>query len=135
MPALLIKIEAALGADLTDDPTAWFWTDISAYWRRAGGIAIQRGGANEFDTFQPSQLRFVLNNTDGRFTAANPSGPYYGQWGIGTPVRVSVNPLGSDVVRATCLVSKIELAWPTQRETVADVVITATGVLNRLAQG
>lgn len=135
MPALLIKIEAALGADLTALPSSWTWTDITAYWLRSGDINIQRGGQSEFDTLHPSRITFALNNSDGRFTSTNPVGAYYGTWGLGTPVRVSINAGSGYVVRGTGFVSQMRHEWPVIKESFAAVVVTADGIGRRLSQG
>jgi len=135
LPALLIKIEAALGADFTVGPSSWPWTDITAYWLKADDLTIQRGVQNEFDTFQASRITFTLNNSDGRFTTTNPAGAWYGTWGLNTPIRVSINATGSYVSRGICFVSQINHAWPLVKETLAVVRITADGPIRRINAG
>ena len=69
------------------------WTDITGWtYNRSAPAAftITRGRPDETSQVSPSQLTAQLNNRDGRFTSRNPTGPYYGQLGRNTPVRVSV---------------------------------------------
>lgn len=79
---LPLKVEFNLGG----------WTDVTSYVRRDGGsgINITRGRANESAQVERTQATFTLENTDGRFSARNPTGPYYGLLSLNTPCRVSV---------------------------------------------
>lgn len=129
---LTITVQAAFGADLRT-PAGWVWTDISRYVRGYRDIAINRGGADEFSTFQPARLVFSLDNADGRFTPNNPTSPYYGLWGLDTPVRIYINVTGTDLLRLTAGVSQVAQRWESPSITEADV--TADGILRRLGQG
>lgn len=64
------------------------WTDITSYIRGDAGISISRGTSSEGGQVNPSTATFTLENTDGRFSPKNPTGPYYGSIGRNTPVRV-----------------------------------------------
>lgn len=68
------------------------WVDLTALGlvRHAGGLSISRGRADERGQVSPSKLSMTLDNTDGRFSARNPSSPYYGLLNRNTPVRVRV---------------------------------------------
>jgi hypothetical protein len=68
------------------------WTDITqwAYQRTTPAFTITRGRPDETAQVSPSQMTGQLNNRDGRFTSRNPVGPYYGQLGRNTPIRLSV---------------------------------------------
>lgn len=69
------------------------WTDITAYVRvrdSQGGIEIERGRPDEAGKINPGRCTLELDNTDLRFNPRNPNGPYYGQLGRNTPLRVSV---------------------------------------------
>ena len=68
------------------------WTDVTqyAYNRTTPAFTITRGRPDETSQVSPSQMTGQLNNRDGRFTSRNPAGPYYGQLGRNTPVRLSV---------------------------------------------
>lgn len=130
-----LKTEIALGADLTADPSAWAWTDISAYcYVRGGGFVSRRGRGDWQSTSPPSNIGLLLNNRDGRFSRLNPTGPYYGQLRKNTPVRVSANPGSGYVVRATGYVSEWPVEWDLS-ETDFIVDARADGVLRRLQQG
>lgn len=84
-PQTILPIKAELSIDSV-------WTDITSYVQRRGdeGIEIKRGRADESANVEPSQMRLMLNNRDGRFSPRNPTGPYYGLIGRNTPIRVSL---------------------------------------------
>lgn len=76
-----LKAEAYLAGD---------WQDISTYARAAGSVGITRGRKNEAKQADPQECSLTLDNTDGRFTPRNPTGPYYGTIGRNTPLRVAL---------------------------------------------
>jgi hypothetical protein len=80
----LVTVEAAFGSSMFD--AAPSWTDISAYFR-SGSTA--RGRASVDQRFETGTASLVLDNRDGRFTADNPSSPYYPDVKIGVPIRVT----------------------------------------------
>lgn len=88
-PTTLLPIKAHL--DL--DGTGAFATDITEYVMprdNSGRITIDRGRTREGQTVDRGRCSFQLNNRDGRFTEKNPTGPYYGQIGRNTAIRISV---------------------------------------------
>jgi hypothetical protein len=130
-----VKVEIALGADITADPATWSWTDITAFcYVREGGYSSRRGRANWQTGVQPSGFSLLLNNRDGRFSRLNPTGPYYGQLAKNTPVRVSANPGSGYVVRNTGLISELPTEWDLSQ---SDwwVNVRADDPLRRLTQG
>lgn len=70
------------------------WTPIKSYVLQRDGagapITIGRGRADESASTNPATLTCDINNRDGRFSVRNPTGPYFGQIGRNTPIRVSV---------------------------------------------
>lgn len=70
------------------------FTDITAYAmsrdQPTNAIQISRGKRNESSTADPAVCLMQLNNRDGRFSPRNPMGPYSGQIGRNSEVRVSV---------------------------------------------
>jgi hypothetical protein len=75
------------------------WRDISAYVvQGTGPVGITRGHPDESTTTTPSGTGLTLNNRDFRFTATNPTGPYYGQLVRNTQLRTSV-PEGASYLR------------------------------------
>lgn len=126
----------ALGADPTADPrTAFAWnTNITSYVRYSDRIRIARGRSDEQSQTPPSRCAFTLTNNDARFTVHNPSGPYYGQFGLNTPVRVEVNPGTGWVTRFVGFVSELAAGRDTSGND-RTVQVTASGVLRRLGQG
>jgi hypothetical protein len=90
MPTPLFKVEVAFA----DGPNAAApsWTDISAYVRRRPPLTYSRGNTDETSQFQPGSMRFVVDNTDGRFTPGSSAST--SAWGtalkIRRPVRLSI---------------------------------------------
>lgn len=66
------------------------WTDVTSYVRAAQGINITRGRQNESSQAERTQATMTLENTDGRFSERNPTGPYYDLLSLNTPCRISV---------------------------------------------
>ena len=83
-----IRIEIAPGADLDGPPESWPWVDITAYGRATEPVSIEVGRRDETSHADTSRCTVLLDNRDGRFSARNPNGPWFGQLGIGTPLRV-----------------------------------------------
>ena len=79
-----IKVEAAFNDQ---------WTDITEYVYKES-VKIARGVDDEAVDARPSEVNFLLNNADGRFSPRNPKGPYYGQFRRNTGLLVSV--MGGD---------------------------------------
>lgn len=70
------------------------WTDITADVRlnsadSGGGIEITRGVPNEGNSTEPTQLNFVLNNREGKYSPKNPLSPNFGKLGRNTQIRVA----------------------------------------------
>ena len=59
---------------------------------------ITRGRPDESGQANPSSAVFEVNNRDGRFSPANPLGPWYGSLGRNTPARLSI-PAQSNYLR------------------------------------
>jgi hypothetical protein len=53
-------------------------------------MQLERGVSDEGTTFTASRCAFTLDNRTGKYNPRNPVGPYYGQLGRNTPIRVSV---------------------------------------------
>lgn len=74
------------------DGTNWVDQTPYVYTRdETGGIEITRGRSDWAERIDTGSCRMQLDNRDFRFSPRNPLGPYYGQIGRNTPVRVSVN--------------------------------------------
>lgn len=74
------------------------WTDVTEDVQLQGDVEIGRGKPDEQTTMTPSTLTMTVNNEDGRYFDGNPTGPYFGNLGRNTPVRVSM-PEGASYVR------------------------------------
>ena len=81
-----------------DAQLAGTWTSITPYVYQRDQVAITRGHPDESSRATPQTGRFTINNRDGRFSPRNPTGPYYGQFGRNTPLRLSL-PEGSAYLR------------------------------------
>jgi hypothetical protein len=76
------------------------WTDVTAYVDHGTShLTITRGHPDESTTTAPSGTQVTLFNGDARFSARNPTGPYYGLLGRNVPMRVSV-PEGASYLRS-----------------------------------
>lgn len=131
---LTTKVELALGADLTADPSSWTWTDITSQVLHRDRIQVTRGRSNEQGQLEPSRASLTLKNTNGQFVPRNPNSPYYGQLRKNTPIRIQVNPGSGLVTRFTGFVSE----WPPRWDTSGKdkyVQIQANGITRRLGQG
>ncbi|WP_055696485.1 hypothetical protein [Streptomyces silaceus] len=76
-----IKAELLVGA---------VWVDVSGDIRYDTAIRIQRGRSDESQQVESSRCSLVLDNNAGAYSPKNPVGPYYGQIGRNTPIRISV---------------------------------------------
>ncbi|MGW3346803.1 hypothetical protein ACWDA3_26120 [Nonomuraea rubra] len=66
------------------------WTDVTDRSYVRNEVTVSRGRSDEGTSTDPGKCTATLNNRGGRFSPRNPSGPYYGQIGRNTPIRVSV---------------------------------------------
>lgn len=130
---LNLSVELALGADLTANASTWAWTDITSYVYARDYVRIQRGRPDGATETPPSLCQFTVDNGDGRFCAYDPLGAWYGQIGLGTPVRVKVDE-GTESVRWTGFLSALPPRW-SQAEVDRYVPISASGILQRLERG
>ena len=80
---------------MTELDLAGTWTSITSYVYQRADTTITRGRQDESTQTQPSTLTQTWNNRDGRFSAKNPLGAYYGSFGRNTPIRVSVPDQGA----------------------------------------
>lgn len=72
------------------------WTDITADCRlnsadSGGGVQIKRGIPNEGNVAEPTEVDFVLNNREGKYSPKNPYSPNFGLIGQNTPIRVALS--------------------------------------------
>lgn len=110
------------------------WTDVTPYVYYRDRISILRGRSDETSQIQPQTASLTLDNRDGRFSPRNPIGPWYGQLGRNTPIRISRLNNG---IRRYRFYGEIP-AWPlTSDISGSDVTIRvqAAGQMRRLFQG
>lgn len=108
------------------------WTDISSYVASVRDVVrITRGRQDEQSGLEASKAIFSLNNRDGRFSPRNPTGPYYGQIGRNTPVRISLPTYG---YRFRGEISEWPTVWDFSHQDVWSKV-EASGITRRLSQG
>ena len=67
------------------------WTDVTVESYSRVPIRIECGRSEESVRTTPSKCSIELDNRTGKFSARNPSSPWYGQIGRNTPVEVAVN--------------------------------------------
>ncbi|MGH3991417.1 MAG: hypothetical protein ACRDSN_03025, partial [Pseudonocardiaceae bacterium] len=75
------------------------WTDVSGDRRVADPVMIERGRKNEGSKPEPSVCSLTLDNRHGHYSPRNPIGPYYGDIGRNTPLRVSVRAASDSFAR------------------------------------
>lgn len=110
------------------------WIDISPYVYYRDKVRVTRGRPDETSQPPPQTAALTINNRDGRFSPRNPTGPYYGQIGRNTPIRISRLNNG---IRRYRFHGEVP-AWPTTWDiSGADVYarIQAAGPLRRIQQG
>lgn len=88
-----ITVECAFST--SPDATAPEWVDLSTYVEADSPIEISRGREDELSEIQPSRLKLILDNSDGRFTPGNASSTYYPNVKKNRRIRVNARwPLG-----------------------------------------
>jgi hypothetical protein len=84
-----VRVRAAFGADLTQPPTSWTWTDLSGRLLNTP-ITIQRGVIVGGRTSRSTSAAITLLNDDGALTPHHPGSPYWPGVDAGTPIDVAV---------------------------------------------
>jgi len=69
---------------------AGVWTDVTTYVKPTDPVQITRGHPDEANGINPTVCSLTLNNRSGRFSPRNPLGPYFGNLGRNTQMRLSV---------------------------------------------
>lgn len=127
-------VEIAPGADLTADPSTWSWMDITHWVRHDLGISTRVGRPDQAGQVDASSATLKLDNTDGRFSRRNPTGPYYGRLTLNTPIRMAVDPGSGMAYRYHGYVNSWPKRWD-RSGTDSTVTITCGGSLRRLGRG
>jgi hypothetical protein len=131
---LRINTYLALGADLTADPSTWVWTDVTPYVLYESGVSTTTGKRDENSLVTAGISSLTFNNSDGRFSRKNRSGPYYGRLTRNTPILVTLN-AGSSTYNA---IEHYVNEWPNRwdkTQTFFKVPVKCGGILRRLSQG
>ena len=124
-------VEMAFGAD-PDDSGTWVWTDITQWVYGQDPIQIQRGWQDERSSATASTMSLMLNNRDGRWNPFLATGPWYGQFGLDSPVRVTIDPgvAVNNNVRFTGYVSDLSPSWDAAPDD-CRIVLHASSVMRR----
>lgn len=135
---MLVAVEAAFGADLTDlTGASWSWTDITADVLLQGenGISITLGRPDFSQETQAAQMTCELDNRDGEWSQGGLS-PHWPNLRRGTPIRVRVsNNNGTNwYVRFQGGIVGLTPKWDTTGRW-ATTTLTAAGPLRRINQG
>jgi hypothetical protein len=83
------RTRAAFGADMTADPGAWDWTDITED-VPAQSIGITRGRQAEAGAVTPGQISMTLDNVSGAYTPELATGDHYPHVVQGVPLQESL---------------------------------------------
>lgn len=136
---MLVAVEAAWGADLTDlTGASWTWDDITAdvLLQDGNGISITLGRPDFSSETQTAEMTCRLDNRSGEYSAGgmSPHWPYVRQ---GTPVRVQVSNNGGTnwYVRFQGSTNGFTPQWDQDTGRWATVELSASGPLRRLNQG
>jgi hypothetical protein len=134
LPGGLALLEFAFGADLTQLPSTWPFTDVTDDLRNDPGVSITRGRPDQASQAQPATLVFVLDNTGGVYTPRRAMSIHWPYMRRDLPVRFSVSPGTGYVERFSGNVDTIIPGWD-QSGKIPIVTISASGLLRRLGQG
>lgn len=133
-PTARIAVQVAWGADVTAAYATWTWTDITEDVRIKDGINLKHGRSDEASDAQPASCSLVLDNSTGAYSLGGQS-PNWPNVQKNTPVRVRVDAADGSGLR-TLFVGYADSWQPSwnQAASVAEVSLTASGILRRLAQ-
>lgn len=133
-PDARIEIQVAWGADVTAAYSSWTWTSISGDVRIKDGVSIKQGRADEAAKAQPATCTLVLDNSTGAYSLGGQS-PNWPHVVKNTPVRIMVDHDGNGTFSVLFIgyADSWSPKW-NKAATVAEVHLTASGILRRLQQ-
>lgn len=127
-----IAVEIAWDGGFRIPMADWTWTDVSTYVELDAGITGSWGRGDERSQADANTVTLTLDNSDGRFTAARSTSPYYPDVKLYKPIRVLATPVdGAEVPLFTGYIT----SWPVQWEDTsayAKATVTASSRLARL---
>lgn len=127
---VVIKCEVAWGANLANAPGTWTWTDITSDFRAANGIRISTGRSDEASQTQSTSVMFAVNDPLGNYVPRNARGKNFPNVRQNTPFRFTI----ATGVRTIVYGDSYTPTWD-ESLTNPIVMISASGILRRLAQG
>jgi hypothetical protein len=105
-----------------DPPTAVSpaWIDVTGYVDlEAANITITRGRADGLSDVSTGTCTLTVDNSDGRWSPFNPSGPWYGQIRKGSWLRIDVlPPSGTVSTRFVGFIQQLPVSWSGRYSTV-----------------
>lgn len=131
-----LAVQAAFGADLTQNYSGWAWTDITTDVRYQQGIELTHGRGDEAADAQPASCRMTLDNRAGAYSLG-PQSSNYPYVRRGTPIRVLADVNDGDGWKILFWGSADTWnpSWAGGPSGDATVALSASGVLRRLLQG
>lgn len=127
-----VKVQIAWNGGFRVPMSSWTWTDVSAYVELGEGISGSWGRQDERSTADANTLTLTLDNSDGRFTAARATSPYYPNVVLYKPIRVLADPVdGAELPLFTGYITSWPLEWE-DTDAYAKVTVTAASRLARL---
>ncbi|MGD9532066.1 MAG: hypothetical protein AB7L91_18035 [Dehalococcoidia bacterium] len=131
-----VTVEVAWGADPAGDPDSWTWVPVTEDVRVDPGLSWRLGRADESSRSNPATLTLLLDNSSSNYSLG-PTSANYPNVRRGTPVRVRVALPDGQGWRTAFLgnADGWSPAWASTRGNVAEVELSASGTLRRLAQG
>lgn len=107
-----VKVEIAFNSGFSTPTGSRTWTDVSQWVELDQGISIGYGRQDERSQADANTLSLTLDNSDGRFTPARVSSPYFPNVKLYRPIRVTATPPGgSPSVRFTGFVNQWPVEW------------------------
>lgn len=127
-------VEIAFNAGFGTPAGSRTWTDVSQWVEFNRGFTITWGRQDERGVADANQLSgLVLDNSDGRFTAARVTSPYYPNVKLDRPIRITSTPVdGPAVVEFLGYINEWPLEWSEGTANSAYTTLSASSRLSRL---
>lgn len=111
-PNFSVRVWIAFDPPSSTSPT---WVEITSYVEQENPITINHGRSDGLSDVNASTCSLTVDNSDGRFSAANPAGAWYGQIHKGNWLKVEITPPSATVsTRFTGFITSLPSQWSGQ---------------------
>jgi len=131
----VVHLQMAFGADLTQDPSTWTWTEVTSYWEASQPVTVTDGRSEGATQAESLTATLTVKCTDGVLMPDQPESPYWPYVAEGTPVWMTVDAGAGAYSLIRGYISALALVWPGRSEVLAWTQLTIRGVLDRLGRG